>query len=182
MWTRPVVIDTPVLLNLLATGFASEILKAIPVPCFLCPVVRSETIYLRHPDPTQPHERVSLDPFVEAGTLLVTELETSAEEELYVQFAADLDDGEAMSLALCHARGYSLATDDRKARKLATELAPAAVPLLATSEMIQNWSEQVQLSTERLGNVIQAVERRARFVPGFGYPLKEWWERSRSLS
>jgi len=37
---------------------------------------------------------------------------------LFIQFAAKIDDGEAMSLALCVSRGYVLATDEFRATLL----------------------------------------------------------------
>ncbi|HLB77136.1 MAG TPA: hypothetical protein VJO72_08900, partial [Candidatus Dormibacteraeota bacterium] len=63
-----------------------------------------------------------IDPWLQSGRVKIASLDSPLEEELYVQSAADLDDGEAMSLAICRARGYALATDDRKARRIASQL------------------------------------------------------------
>jgi predicted nucleic acid-binding protein len=58
--------------------------------------------------------------------------ESPEEDALFVQFAAKIDDGEAMTLALCVSRGYAFATDDRKARRIAASVAEP-ISLLATS-------------------------------------------------
>jgi len=56
-----------------------------------------------------PHPRKSnLMPTWESDRLTVYELSGDAEKELYVDCAAELDDGEAMSLALAYSRGFSM--------------------------------------------------------------------------
>src|SRR6266851_3744508 len=114
-----IIFDTSVALNLLATGVGLSVIESLEVNCFMCPAVVDETIYIRSDDPSQPREAVSIDAWIPSGAVKVINPAGDLEEELYVQFAADLDDGEAMSLAICRARGYTLATDDRKARRIA---------------------------------------------------------------
>ena len=118
----PIVFDTSIALNLLATNVSLSVLQSVEMDCFVCSSVVAETLYIRCDDPTQPREAVSIDPWLQSGRVKIASLDSPLEEELYVQSAADLDDGEAMSLAICRARGYALATDDRKARRIASQL------------------------------------------------------------
>ena len=118
MTSQPVAIDASTLLNLFATGEIESILRSMPVQeKFVCSVAASEVLYFRHEEADHTPELVSIDPLVEQGLLTLARPESPEEEALFVQFAAKIDDGEAMTLALCVSRGYALATDDRKARE-----------------------------------------------------------------
>jgi predicted nucleic acid-binding protein len=178
----PVVLDTSAALNLLAAGVGIAVLKALEVNCFVCSAVVDEAIYIRSDDAAQPREAVSIDPWLLSGAVDVTSVSGPLEEELYVQFAGDLDDGEAMSLAICRARGYALATDDRKARRIAGQLASPGVQLLSTSQIFRHWANSTGVAPGELKRVLSAIELRARFIPPHDDPLQEWWTRSRSSS
>jgi predicted nucleic acid-binding protein len=85
---------------------------------------------------------------------------------------AALDDGEAMALAIARTRGWQLATDDRKAIRLAGE---AAVPVLTTPGVMKRWADQLGPSTAEVSSALIAVRERARFSPSGRDPLCEWW-------
>lgn len=176
----PVVLDTSVALNLLATGVGVAVLETLEVNCFVCSAVVDEVMYIRSDDPAQPREAISIDPWLRSGAFDVTNPSGPLEEELYVQFAGDLDDGEAMSLAICRARGYALATDDRKARRIASQLALPGVQFLSTSQIFHHWANRTGAAPEELKRVLSAIELRARFIPPHDDPLREWWIQSRS--
>jgi len=178
----PLILDTSVALNLLAAGAGLSVLESLEVNCFVCSAVVDETIYVRSDNPTEPREAVSIDPWLASGAVKVINPESLLEEELYVQFAADLDDGEAMSLAVCRARGYALATDDRKARRIAGRLAPPGVQLLSTSQIVHHWAVRTGAAPGELKRILSAIELRARFIPPHDDPLREWWMRTRSLA
>ena len=174
----PIILDASVALNLLATGVGLSVLESLEVNCFVCSAVVDETIYVRNDDPAEPREAVSIDPWLPSGTVKVVNPDTSLEEELYVKFAADLDDGEAMSLAICRARGYALATDDRKARRIAGQLALPSVQLLSTSQLVHHWAVRTGAAPGELKRILSAIELRARFIPPHDDPLREWWMRT----
>jgi len=178
----PIILDTSVALNLLATGAGLAVLESLGVKCFVCSAVVDEAIYIRSDDPAQPREAVSIDTWLPSGAVKVIDPESLLEEELYVQFAADLDDGEAMSLAICRGRGYALATDDRKARRIAGRLAVPTVQLLSTSQVVQHWAVRTGAAPGELKRILSAIELRARFIPPHNDPLRGWWMRARSLA
>jgi predicted nucleic acid-binding protein len=175
-----IILDTSVALNLLATGVGLSVLESLEVSCFVCSAVVDETIYIRSDDPTQPREAVSIDLWLASGTVKVINPDSPLEEELYVQFAADLDDGEAMSLAICRARGYALAIDDRKARRIASRLALPGVQLLSTSQIVHHWAIRTGAAPGELKRILSAIELKARFIPPHDDPMREWWLRTRS--
>lgn len=131
--------------------------------------VLRESLYLRALDPTSPPERVDLSQLIESGLLRVCSTETSAEESLYVELASELDDGEALSLALSLSRGFGLATDDRKATRIAKER--GIVEIFGTPEILQA-CPGIEVS-----EAIRLIEYRARFSPASGASLRDWWLR-----
>jgi predicted nucleic acid-binding protein len=116
---------------------------------------------------------------MQANAVTCITAESGIEEEWYVRFAADLDDGEAMSLAICHARSYALATDDRKARRMAAALTMSPVRLVSTGEMLRHWAVISRPQESEVKRVLGAIERRARFVPPADDPSCDWWSEHR---
>ncbi len=176
----PVLIDTSVALNLLAAGAGGAVLEALGVKCFVCSAVVDEAIYVRSDDPTKHREAVSIEPWLLSGAVDVTSPEGILEEALYVQFAADLDDGEAMSLTICRARGYAFATDDRKAPRIAGRLALPTVQLLSTAQILNHWAIRTGATAGKLRQVLSAIELKARSIPPHDDPWRERWIRARS--
>jgi len=177
--SRPVaILDACVLINLLATGRAQDIMSESGYQFGICSVVKNESIYLRATDSSAPPEEVKLDLYVESSRLTVYELSGDAEKELYIDYAAELDDGEAMSLALVCSRGFSMASDDRKARRLFMEEIPDLKRLLSTSQILKDWSEKIGLDSTELRQVLIEVSRRGRFFPNSGDTHFAWWSKA----
>jgi predicted nucleic acid-binding protein len=166
----PVLVDSCTLINLQATGEPELLLKALSATCLACDVVQRESIFLRAEQTDLPPEQINLDLLFQANILFLCKAETPEEEALYVSLAAELDDGEALSLAISSGRGYGLATDDRKARRLAREL--GSVPLFSTAEILHSLHS---LDEDKIGEMIRRIEFRARFTPHSTMPLYDWW-------
>jgi hypothetical protein len=176
--SRPVaILDACVLINLLATGRAADIMSESGYQFGICAVVKNESIYLRATDLSAPPEEVKLDAYLKSNRLTVFELSSDEEKELYVDYATQLDDGEAMSLALAYSRGVSMASDDRKARRLFTEEIGDPKRLLSTSQILKEWSEKAGMNAANLKRVLIDVSRRGRFFPNSGDAHFEWWSR-----
>jgi predicted nucleic acid-binding protein len=169
---HPAVIDTCVLINLLATDRVGEIVEAISPSRLICPGVSNESLYLRSAEPDGQQEAVDLTPLFRQNVFTSCPMEGNLEEELYVGYSLELDDGEAMSLAIAHSRNIALATDDRKARRLAAENAPG-IPLLSTPRIIRAWAEGRDHA--QVASVIRAIHTRARFSPSEDDSLAQWW-------
>ena len=179
MSSRPVaILDACVLINLLATGRAQDIMSESGYQFGICSVVKNESIYLRASDSSAPPEEMKLDPYVESNSLIVYELSGDAEKVLYVDYAAELDDGEAMSLALVYSRGFNLASDDRKARRLFMQEIADSKRLLSTSQILKDWSENPGLDPAELKHVLTEVSRRGRFFPNSGDTHFAWWSKA----
>jgi predicted nucleic acid-binding protein len=174
-----ILLDTCVLINLLASDEIQSILHSAHKQVVVCTAVQAETLYLRSEDTEQPSmERVDLRPLIQSGILGVCFLENEDEESLYVDFASQLDDGEAMSLALVLARGFSLATDERKAKRLFLEAAKAPQRLISTADLMRTWSKEQKVSAPTLKETLLRIRRRARFAPSPNDAGYQWWTKA----
>jgi hypothetical protein len=172
------ILDACVLINILASGRAQEVLTGSEYKFGVCTVVSKESISLRAADPKAPPDTVELDPFVKSKCLMVYALTGDKEQRLYVDYAADLDDGEAMTLALAFSRGFTVATDDRKARRIFLEDAGDRTRLLSTPQILRSWSSRAGLTAVELKKLLLEVSRRGRFSPHSGDPEFTWWSRA----
>jgi predicted nucleic acid-binding protein len=166
----PVLVDACTLINLEATGEPEVFLRALSATCLACDVVQRESMFLRAEQSDLPPEQINLDTLFQANILSPCQAETPEEEALYVSLASELDDGEALSLAISSTRGYGLATDDRKARRIAREL--GSVPLFSTAEILHSLQS---LDEDKIRQMIRRIEFRARFTPHSTMPLYDWW-------
>ena len=136
--------------------------------------VLQETLYLRFQDeegnPTA--ETIDVESLLEAGLIAECSVQSGDETQYYVEFAAVLDDGEAMALAIARARGWILATDDRKARRRAAE---ADVRVITTPELMKRSAERNALSAGEIRTALERIQLHARFVPARDFPEYEWW-------
>src|SRR5438132_11328496 len=73
-----------------------------------------------------------------------------------------------------------LATDDRKARRIAGQLALPTVQLVSTSQIVSHWAGTTSAPQDELRRLLAAIELRARFIPPHDDPLREWWICNRS--
>ncbi len=174
---RPtILLNTCALINLLASGEIESILGASASEIMIYAAVEKESLYLRSNDPNDTSlAPIQLDAFIRAGVFNVCDIDGEAEEILYVDYASQLDDSEAMSLAIANARGYVLATDDRKARRIFLESVGAKNRLISTSDLIRRWAGRKAVSTARLKSVLLSVQRQANFIPTRSDANFAWW-------
>ena len=95
-----------------------------------------------------------------------------------MEFASDLDDGEAEAMAIAKHRGFILLTDERKALQIA-QRADVGVTTVTTAQILQKWVADSEENAARLAEVLRNIEERARFRPRQNTPDGEWWEQHR---
>jgi predicted nucleic acid-binding protein len=169
------IIDACVLLNLLATGVIEKILKVAAYESMICVLVRRESLYLRNE--TDVNEMVSIDLqlFIDKGIIKLCDLKTEGEQQLFVNLAAKLDDGEAMSLGIALSRNWHLATDDKKARKIFIENAQNKQQLTSTSDLIKKWVETESIDDKETKSILTKVEIIAHYRPASTDANFQWW-------
>lgn len=170
------IVDACCLINLYASGRIQAIIPACGGSFYVSAQVQRESMSIRQIDPADAAllipSPINLAPDFSSGLIRECRLETKAEIESYVNFSAEVDDGEASSLAIAKSRKWIIATDDRKAIRLASE---AGISVITTPELIERWIKATRPSEDEARQTIHAIERFARFRPRRGTPLHDWW-------
>lgn len=169
------IVDACCLINFFAAGNEESIFQTCGQ--FWIPAqVQNETLRVRRADEDDPAalvwQEIDLNEAVAAGYLHTCQLEGQAEIDAFVRFAMQLDDGEASCLAIALSRGWTVATDDRKARRIASE---NGIALISTPEVIQRWVDANSASGTDAGDLLRKIERFAKFRPRRSDPLYGWW-------
>lgn len=173
-----VLLDACCLMNLYATRFLEQILESLPMEFAIAERVQAEAIYVRRGgtgEDAEERDFIDLSHALGAGLLRVVSPESEPEEEAYVSFATELDDGEAMTCGIAVVRGWSIATDDRKTLRVFGSHS-SGLPVHTTAALIKRWVESVNMPTEVLRQVLLDVSERARFIPRNVDPLSGWWK------
>lgn len=171
------ILDSCAVINLYASGELASILSAHPAPAAIATAAIAELGWVGEgprPDGSTDVETIDVAPHITSGAIAKVGPTTDLEVSLYVRFAVDLDDGEAMSTALAASRGLILVTDDRVALRVAADWLPA-IATRTTPDIVKFWAESLRVKPTRLSIALQRIERRARFVPSRRHPLRDWW-------
>lgn len=175
-----VILDACGAINLYATGRFVPILTVLRHEWYLPVAVERESQMYRQPDSADPEKLVPVcmdfTPAVDSGVLRRCDCQDDREVELYVELASRIgDDGESMGLAIASCRGWSLLTDDTKARRIARE---HGVPVIATPEVMKQWATVMNPNSDELSRVLNAIERFSNYSPGRSAVDNEWWTAS----
>lgn len=117
-------------------------------------------------------ELIEPKPYIDESLIRLVEVGGADEAELYVRLAGDLDDGEAMALAIGKLRGWTVATDDRKAKRFSGDL---GVPVVTTPELMRQWAKASKMRPARLKALLSNIQSGARFAPAEDAPGYDCW-------
>ncbi|MFX9077339.1 hypothetical protein ABTN32_19985, partial [Acinetobacter baumannii] len=93
-------LDTCCFINFYASGQAAALLNAVAGPVAIPEALKRESLYLAAPHPDEKPTPINIEAVISELKLAVVAPANDRELGLYVELAADLDDGEAMGLAL----------------------------------------------------------------------------------
>lgn len=164
------ILDTCCFINFYASGYASQLLAATGGSVSIPEAVKREALYLAVPHPDEKPTPIDMEKVIRELKLQVVAPANADELGLYVQLAADLDDGEAMGLAIAKERGLVLMTDERKARRKAESL---GVEVLTTCDVVAAWEPLA--ATSDVFEAITSIRRLARYSPSPKDPRYDWW-------
>jgi predicted nucleic acid-binding protein len=149
-----IVLDTSVVINLLATGHATSILQALEIPVLITGNVEHE---ISSGSISARPEADELRSLIKGHVLLVKKLEGQASAtfiELVGGPVADsLDDGEAATLAFAHHNRLSAAIDEKKATRIAAERF-ASLRLVSTVDIFAFGPVQTKLGRTALADAL----------------------------
>lgn len=107
--------------------------------------------------------------------LLVLQITDLTEQTNFVDFAKQIDDGEAEALAFAAARKLILVTDDRLAINVAVR-SDLNVKVIGTSDILIEWAGSDQDRIARLPGVVRRISALARFCPHRNDQNFSWWK------
>ena len=170
-----VLLDACSLINFMASGVDLNAIAAANNCQFVATsIAMNETLYIAGEPPEGERELIDTAALVRSGALGVVELDSTDLNE-YVNLARIVDDGEASTLAVAKHRGLSIATDDRRAIRLAIEL---EINVHTTAQALRRWASATSASEDAVANALRSVEGRGNFVPRRHDPDRPWWDAS----
>lgn len=172
-----VVIDACCLIDLLATGQVESILRAAGFNWHLPSAVEAEVQHVRQHDLKKPGQilkaAVELAPLLTSGILQTCTPVDPTEHDRFVHFATRFrSDGEAMCIAIAEHRGWTVATDDRKAILVAQQ---SGLTVISCPEILKRWAEAIRPSQSMLHKVINDIQILSQFRPNPSMPEYDWW-------
>jgi hypothetical protein len=170
-------IDACCMFDLLASGHAEAILRASGFTWHLPSAVQGEVQYIRQHDPTKPGKFVKvpadLSGLISSGVLTVCTPKGKKELDRYTHYATVFrSDGESMCLALAERRGWVVATDDRKAIRVAQR---AGLTVVSCPELVKAWAVAAGPDQPTLAKTLQDIQVLAQFKPNPSMPDYGWW-------
>ena len=174
---QPLILDTCVALNLYASRRLIDVVRSVPGGCLIADVVLGEALYVERGgqgDDAHDREPVELAEAFAERLIIVASLGSDAELLTFVDLlAAGLGTGEAATIALARHRQWVVATDDRRARRLAANL---GVSLRWTLDLMRHWGDAASIDAVSMRAALTDIRLRASYVPGRAHPLKTWWD------
>ena len=157
----PLVLDASVLLNLLATGNAPEILNALGVPCW----VEERTAAEVRRSPGERTDSMPLRALFDDGYLQSCRMSPAA-YDVYISLisgpsAHALDDGESAAIAVAATGLGSVVLDDKKARRICSECF-GQVSMVSSLLLLVEAARRAQWHEDRLLHVIQRAREVSR--------------------
>jgi hypothetical protein len=170
-------IDACCLIDLLASGEAEAILRASGFVWHLPAAVHAEVQYHRQYDPAQPGKTipvpVDLSAMISSGLANPCAPQSQQELDQFTQYAAIFrSDGEAMCLALAAERKWAVATDDRRAIRIAKQ---AGLTVVSCPELVKAWADATAPDPKVLRRVLHDIQVLAQFKPYSTMPEYQWW-------
>ena len=171
-------LDACCVINLYASFQMEPILSAIPIQVAISDYVKDQEALtiLGGPDEDVSKEviPVEVQPMVDSGLIEVVILDIEGESETYVNLAADLDDGEAISGAIAIHRNWGIGTDEKKATNIFKRDAPQ-IQVISTPELVKHWADSDNPSSEEISKALNNIHWRARYIPNISHDLYSWW-------
>jgi hypothetical protein len=177
MPARDIVIDACCTLNLLATRREVEIVSALELRLLDTPMTSGEPMFLWSP-PNEDGDRarlpVTTDDLRAAGRLTTRPLDTEAMVDAFVAAAVRIKDTDASCIALAGVLGVPLLSDDRKERRIATDMFPS-IEIVSTLDVLHDASRALVWSDQELARVAATLRWGGNFAPPRSDPRADWY-------
>jgi predicted nucleic acid-binding protein len=173
---KSIVIDTCCLINLYASGRFAELISSNMDQAVIPAKVFDESLYIRQPSSDDPevleNEAIELQVIKKLPNVIITDLLGSEELEKFIDLTSLIDDGESACIAIAYCRELCIASDDRKAQKVAQE---HNISCTSTPKIIKTWSSTKNITKPDILQVIHNIERFANYSPHHTSEYYAWW-------
>jgi hypothetical protein len=176
--SHDVVIDACSTLNLLATGHAVDIVRAVGFKLLIPDGAAEEVRYLVGPRDAEgscPEIPADLSPLSDQGMLRIIpsrELSTDA----LIEIAAQLTDVDALGVVLARQLGRPLMSDDGKVRRVFREFFPGG-ELHSTLQIVRRATTLLRYSDSAVREILRTMRHAGNFEPPRLDPEREWFKR-----
>jgi hypothetical protein len=172
-------LDACCVLNFCASGQFLAILKSIPVQVAVTQVVQEcELKTLQRLEGEENDGATQFEAAIAQSLLIIVDFESEEEAELFVNYAAILDDGESATGAIAVHREWAMATDDKRAISFFRKETPE-IQILSTLEIVKHWSEEAGVDSQTLRDALNLIRVKGKYMPPKSHALLSWWESSR---
>lgn len=163
---RCLILDASCAINISASEFAEDILKALPFHIYISEYVNNQETKHNH-----------LKQEASKGLLTVTKL-TNEECELVtdISWKADfkLDDGEIITGAIAISRKWDIAIDDKIASNFLHSY-HKNLSIITTPEIIKLWVDKNKPSPDLIQEVLTNIAKKGRYNISKYHSLYSWW-------
>ena len=171
------IVDSCVLVNLYAGWGNLAELRAFGNEWYVCEAVAREVQYVRDFDAAGNPIllKIDLQSIMDEGLIVSCRPESSEEVLANVEFAIELDDGEAQALALAQHRKLIFLTDERPALKFAAR-PTVGVRTMTTPALLHEWASFDPANEAQMRVIVRKITIRARYAAPRDSPLFGWWQ------
>ncbi|MDS0137557.1 MULTISPECIES: hypothetical protein [unclassified Amycolatopsis] len=171
---NPLLLDACIAINLLATNHSESIAEALEIHFLMARQAATECECLDIADDKIAVRRQG----TEATTMAFADVLSLVDAEIddYVQLARDIDDGEAATIAIAKSRSLPMATDDRKARRVAVEVG-LTIPI-GTTSILRRYAGIANLTPPHVAELLQRVRNDASYIPRHTDENFAWWQQA----
>ena len=167
-------LDACVAINLVASGVdLKELADTSAFRFLMTSVAATEALWLAPLELGGERELIEVEDLTVTGRLQLVDL-AGDELEKFIAFAREIDDGEAATFAVATNRNLPVATDDRRAERLALATVPP-ISMIGTTQLLKTWVDASAVEPGRAADAVRAVERRASYVPRRDDQHFPWW-------
>ncbi len=175
-----IILDACCIINLYASGQMRAVLETIPKNLSVAAYVKDHEALNVYSGPVNNVKStlIDLQPFIDDNLLLLVDIETEAEENIYINFAERLDDGEAITGAIALSRNWAIATDDTASVRLFQSRVPH-IAIVSTLDLVKYWSDTSNIDEDTIREALSNIRVRGKYEPNRNHPLKDWWNKLR---
>ena len=173
-----IILDACCIITLFASLVIEPVLSAISISIAVSKYVAEKEALYCYSNPangaTPKKTEINLQPLIHHDLIEIVSLDINKEADTMVQFASELNDGEAATGAIAVNRNWAVGTDDKKATRIIREQSPK-IQILSTPELMKNWAVSQNPSQRDVAVALRNIRLRGKYTPDPEHDFYNWW-------